>query len=1140
MLAVDALRRREVVLLCGAGISLSPPSTLPDWKTLRDETVNAVAGEDAYLRPLAAKATARELLSVPGSRGLAPEVVASIISSVTGGYFQALTALRGTAPNGNHVAVARTARRGLIRHIISTNWDGLIEAALEQEGVPFQVFRTNEEFAACDPDADPPGVCVYKIHGCLTVPESITARIEDEARGLPEARAAVLRALLRRFLLVLWGYSGQDLKIDLDYLQMLECEPASPGFLWNLHADAGFRETPNRYILELAARYGDRAVIAHGALPGLLNDALEPAERVVPAPGSRYEMDALRTARTRELSASLALWAGSHLDEFSRLEAMAVLLQHAGELRDAAACCERLGALAQQQGPDGAFRVARASAHAMRIYSDIGDSATAEWFFRRVDDTARSHGDLLLVASAGLTLAELMRRAGQFHAALRAFGYGQILLGGASSPDPVLEMDYELGIGDTFADAGHADLALERYAAVEARARQEGRLQVAAAVLARRSWLNEVQDDSATALDLLRQADEIARSLGMRREHAVWSLRILNLEGNLAIAGGEGESPAVDDVVARNLLRERALAYATDAGDPLLVMQAGLEAAVRKGVPVSRDEVAAAEQRLDEIEAFARSSGLLRLLLEVASRRAWLRAGLLAHDRTLDAVRAALGLLSSVGDDGLAAGLLEMQAEALAGIGAPGQERLDTMVRLASIERRRQRLYPQLEQSLIDLRRELGVGAYPDTWPAFTASLAAHDPAIEPFLDAVARAQGAGDWEAWGRQLADQAHPRWRYLLALYSIGVVCRSARQAGQSALTVAPLRAVVEVAKSWSDHQVAAICLNERGLACMALKQPSEALACFEGAAGFALLGHDEGELLDDWFNAAGACEDLERYDDAVAYYGRVLQHPRVKRDPTVALETLLRLGEVATLRGRMDDALARFEAAEYIARAMRRSKRLLQIVQRLGKVHLEHDQFEVSIRYRVECAAMFEAAGDAAGAANLHWLVANTYLTKLGRARDALPSYERAIELCHKAGAALPERLQPDRDRCAALVEASAGDAPGLYDLLTRECGADERDRVLMRIAAGMAYNAWHFEPRSFAAYCEGAPHIQLPPPSGQGAPIVFPLRLPVCLETLAGAAHYERQKGDDGTAERLRQLRALIAERWSFPAGDARL
>ena len=46
---VSAIKARSIVLFCGAGISIDPPATLPDWKTLRDETIRAVASVDSTL-----------------------------------------------------------------------------------------------------------------------------------------------------------------------------------------------------------------------------------------------------------------------------------------------------------------------------------------------------------------------------------------------------------------------------------------------------------------------------------------------------------------------------------------------------------------------------------------------------------------------------------------------------------------------------------------------------------------------------------------------------------------------------------------------------------------------------------------------------------------------------------------------------------------------------------------------------------------------------------------------------------------------------------------------------------------------------------------------------------------------------------
>ena len=61
-----------------------------------------------------------------------------------------------------------------------------------------------------------------------------------------------------------------------------------------------------------------------------------------------------------------------------------------------------------------------------------------------------------------------------------------------------------------------------------------------------------------------------------------------------------------------------------------------------------------------------------------------------------------------------------------------------------------------------------------------------------------------------------------------------------------------------------------------------------------------------------------------------------------------------------------------------------------------------------------------------------------------------------------------------------------------------------------------------------------PHVELPPPGGQGDPIRFPSRLPMCLETLAGAARSESQQGHAAASAKLLRLRERLAANWSFP------
>jgi len=49
-------------------------------------------------------------------------------------------------PNANHKIIAKMAKSGKLKSILTTNFDVLIERALDDEGVSYKVICTNEEF----------------------------------------------------------------------------------------------------------------------------------------------------------------------------------------------------------------------------------------------------------------------------------------------------------------------------------------------------------------------------------------------------------------------------------------------------------------------------------------------------------------------------------------------------------------------------------------------------------------------------------------------------------------------------------------------------------------------------------------------------------------------------------------------------------------------------------------------------------------------------------------------------------------------------------------------------------------------------------------------------------------------------------
>ena len=107
-----------------------------------------------------------------------------------------------------HHGIAELARRGIIRAIITTNFDHFIEKALEKKGLDTQVISTDEDLGHSEPLIHCKAIRIYKPHGTLgkgalkNTPkdlEKLSPRMEDE-----------LVRILNDHGVIILGYAGQD------------------------------------------------------------------------------------------------------------------------------------------------------------------------------------------------------------------------------------------------------------------------------------------------------------------------------------------------------------------------------------------------------------------------------------------------------------------------------------------------------------------------------------------------------------------------------------------------------------------------------------------------------------------------------------------------------------------------------------------------------------------------------------------------------------------------------------------------------------------------------------------------------------------------------------------------------------------
>ncbi len=191
--------------LVGAGFSKSAgvPSA---WDVLRDITARWYAAETGA--PAGAEV---DPLRWAGERLEAGATYSGVLEQLFPERAQRQELLAsyfvGKVPTPAHRVLARMAVAGLVRVVVTTNFDRLIEAALDDVGVRWSRVSSDAELATAQP-RDVAPVFILKLHGDYG---SIDMRnTTDEISAIDLGVGAELAAILRSHGLVVVGYAGTD------------------------------------------------------------------------------------------------------------------------------------------------------------------------------------------------------------------------------------------------------------------------------------------------------------------------------------------------------------------------------------------------------------------------------------------------------------------------------------------------------------------------------------------------------------------------------------------------------------------------------------------------------------------------------------------------------------------------------------------------------------------------------------------------------------------------------------------------------------------------------------------------------------------------------------------------------------------
>lgn len=229
-----AIKDGDATILVGAGVSAAEPSRLPLAASLVELLTKEVISQ-LPLRTTLARRVVRSLSVVR------LEVVADIFVEHLGpkALVPLERALRGRPGNFWHRFLATSIACGC--HVITTNFDTLIEESCDDRGMPYRLVTSSAHARHLRPRlSDGPGV-LFKIHGSVSnasdrqMISRLAISLRHVGRGLPRSMADLFRELTVDRPLIVIGYSGRD---DFDITPLLRSTDRTQPALWVVHDDA--------------------------------------------------------------------------------------------------------------------------------------------------------------------------------------------------------------------------------------------------------------------------------------------------------------------------------------------------------------------------------------------------------------------------------------------------------------------------------------------------------------------------------------------------------------------------------------------------------------------------------------------------------------------------------------------------------------------------------------------------------------------------------------------------------------------------------------------------------------------------------------------------------------------------------------
>jgi len=209
----NCISKGPLVVFLGSGISRDHPSGIPTGDNLKNDIFEAIIQK----RKLS-ESVVKEARDVVSQYRL--EVFLFLIDEWAGTKWRyLLDFMLDAQPNLNHYTIAHLIHTNKIKHVVTTNFDCLIEDAFKEYDLPINLYYSDADFEQWSINESILGG-IFKLHGSLvdvsreSTHETITGSITQVANkltpGLSQNKADFLRYVLENFVVIFLGYSGRD------------------------------------------------------------------------------------------------------------------------------------------------------------------------------------------------------------------------------------------------------------------------------------------------------------------------------------------------------------------------------------------------------------------------------------------------------------------------------------------------------------------------------------------------------------------------------------------------------------------------------------------------------------------------------------------------------------------------------------------------------------------------------------------------------------------------------------------------------------------------------------------------------------------------------------------------------------------